>query len=286
MKKFKLKLRTKRLLKSVLIWLNRYIRVFPKDYLIMWDLDSNRPTVLDFIPFNDYEMFYGADLDSDHLYCRYSNYISNENKGILVFNLATKKMVNHISLHYDNVYFRLFEGKIIELRRYNSNFGLYFIDSDELIIESKSDTFEVILFNKIYYLLVDKRIYLVSKEFKLTPTHDLSEFIEEFQIRDLSMTFVPIQNSFEGFARIGDLAAYNTNLVQFKLSTNFELISKPSELNISDYRNKFGMHGVGFPLVRYVDDQSKLYFSYFWGHHLLQFKTLKYWKRVQYNKNQ
>ena len=285
MKKNKLLLHTKNLIRSLLKWLNRYIRVFPKDYLIMWDFESNCPSLIDFIPFNDYEMFYGADIDLDHLYCRYSNYISNNKKGILVFNLTTKKIVNHISLHDDNVYFRLFAGKIIELRRYNSNFGLFFIDSDELIIESRSDTFEVILFNNITYLLVDKRIYLVSKEFKLTATHDLSEFIDKFQIRDLSMTFLPIQNSFEGFARIGDLAAYNTNLVQFKLNANFELITEPSKLNIENCKNKFGMHGVGFPLVRYVDNQLKLYFSYFWGHHLLQFKTLKYWKSIKYNEN-
>jgi len=100
------------------------------------------------------------------------------------------------------------------------------------------------------------------------------------------MTFVPILNSFEVFARIGDLAAYNTNLVQFKLNADFELISKPIELDLKRYRSRFGMHGVGFPLVRYVDDQLKLYFSYFWGHHLLQFKTLKYWKKVPYSKNQ
>ena len=286
MTKFRSNLGLKNLLKSILIRLNRFIHVFPKDYLIMWNFNFNHPTLLDFIPFKDYEMFYGVDIDADHLYCRYSNYISNEKKGLLVFNLTTEKMVNHISLHHDNVYFRLFAGRIIELRKYRSKFGLFFIDTDELIIESKSATFEVILFNEIDYLLVDKQIYLVTKELKLTPSHDISKFIDKFQIRDLTMTFVPIQNSFEVFARIGDLAAYNTNLVQFKLNTDFELISKPIELDLKRYRSRFGMHGVGFPLVRYVDDQLKLYFSYFWGHHLLQFKTLKYWKKVPYSKNQ
>jgi hypothetical protein len=283
MSKFSLNKHSKHLLLSIALKVNRLISIFPKDYFIMWDFNLNRPSELDFIPFKDYEMFYGADIYLNDLYCRYSNYISNNKKGILVFNLNQKKMVNHISLHDENVYFRLYKGRIIELRKYGNNFGLFPIDSDELILESKSSTFDIVESINNTYLIIDSLIYSIDEELKINLINDIINFINEFYIRDLSVAFDSIHNYYWGYGRIGNLDAYNTKLIQFKLNMDFELISKPKELSIDKYKKKLGIHGVGFPLVRFVNNKLVLYFSYFWGRHLLEFKTLKYWAKVRYS---
>lgn len=275
-------IKSSNLIKKILLYLNNLIQIFPKDYIAKWDPIKNIPITLDFIPFKEFEMFYGVDIMDNLLYCRYSNYITNKNKGIIVFDINRKLQLNHIRLSDDNVYFRLFNHTILELRKYEHQYGLYQHGSNKLLISSKEDTFELIKINDKHLILIDNIVYKISINFEFQPIADLNPIMSRYSLRGLSMDFDIENDYFVCVAISGKYAAINTILVEFNLDEKYELISDLIQINMENSKKRLGIHGVSSPLIRVRKSQNELYFSYFWGHHFLQFKTLNYWKNVLY----
>ena len=248
-----------------------------KDNLIIYDKNINS---------RKHEMYYGTDISENQLLIRYSDYFLKTSRGITVFDLETKKKIKEFSLSNNNLYFRVINENILELRKEKGlDGGIYYLGSDIKILPCKSDTFEVFLDDNGLHLFVDDKIYQLDNKYKATLMVDLSESIESLGLRDVSLTYLWDKREYLVLARSGVFGAYKTSIVMYQ-SVSLSNLGETRTLITTSMLRRYGIDGVGFPTVRVLPDgQIIVYFSGFWGHHLLRRNTIRHWKTIKYEEH-
>ena len=272
---------------SLLQKIDAVVPIYPKDYLLGFNLSKNRFFEPAHLNRRFLEMQYFNDFDNLSIWFQSFRYRKEKSNSLYVFSKKTGKHERLFSLPENATNIKMWHHTFFYLARDKDN-SFRLAAAIPLLIPPISTKFRNLDFLSIddkKYMLLGEELYVVTltdNKLLVSGASSLST-PGKLQARDISAV------SFDGWiyfaCRLGANAALDTYISIYRAPvSNPDSWDEVAQLKPSDLPKR-GFHGFGFPTIRHVEGELLVLFSAWWGKHLLNKKTLSFWEGKKHCRN-
>ena len=260
---------------NLLLFLDLFCPVFPKDTIYKYSFETK--TIIK-LPINrrSLGMQYWCDLYDGVFISRHSNYLGDKKTNILFHKKLSWAPIDIVEVNDKIICPRFFKGQIFVLDK--DLLEIFELQSGQLLHKVGSAWFDFFSWQGQDYLISGRDIFKIQRDdsggLYLCPAAqlDLSDVYGEGTICSHEGKITLILRKFgENFSALG------SSLVLFE-SNDMIGWTAGETLQLTRQWWSFPFDGVGFPILREADGELVLYFTGYWGWHLLLPYTRKVWK--------
>ena len=272
----------KKLIFKFFILVDIFVPIFPKDSLYRFRFNSNKCEALA-VNKRTLGMQYWCDLSDDKFISRYSVYLGQKKSGILIHHWPSFQFLSEIPLDDEtNFCHKIIFGELFCIKKINGR-GFELISAEDCTVYANFEEpwFDVFSWKNKTFLISGPTIFSIRKNKSTEKKKFCLQYVTYLEVargkgegsvcnyKD-KLFFV-----FREFGARG--SALNAKLVLMK-SEDMSSWLPAEEFNAMTKILASKFDGVGFPTLRVIDGELILFFTGYWGKHLLASKTKKAWQ--------
>lgn len=271
----------KKSLLRMLVSLDRWLPIFPKDSLYSFNFKTKQIASL---PINEraFGMQYWCELEGANFVSRFNTYLWRNEVGFLLHSLPDWKLLKQIKLPCNSIVCpRYIDGTLHALRKVADENEIFNLTTGEILGHVSEAWFDVFEFKGKTYILSGKEIFLLH--FHENGTLSISPYSKIFlSAKTGECSIQEFSDKLYLVARIHEnrKSALNCYLKLYTSCNLDDWIDNSALFPVSIFgRNCFS--GVGFPTLRIVDNELVLFFAGYWGWHMLLPYTIWSWLKQE-----